>query len=171
MQRCDEVLAPGLLEQVAAGAGDDGSEHGFIIGVRGEHQDFRVGALGADLAAGLDAAAVGEADVHDDDVWLAPPGLGDGGGDGIGLADEDELGALLDQRAQSLPHHVVVVDDEYADLFAHAGVPLRTTGTETWTSVPFPGAERTSRAPPSFSTRARMLRMPWPAPGVVTSKP
>ena len=55
LERRDEVARPDLLEQVAAGAGDDGREHGLLVGIAGEHHDAGLGMLGADLAARLDA--------------------------------------------------------------------------------------------------------------------
>ncbi len=64
----DEVGAVDLFEDVAGGAGHDGGEEGLVVVVGGEDEGFDGGVDGADLAADVDAAAVGEAAVEDGDV-------------------------------------------------------------------------------------------------------
>ena len=59
--RVDQVARLDLLEDVAVGAGHDRVEQGLVVGVRGEHQAVDLGVLRADLAAHLDAVAVGQA--------------------------------------------------------------------------------------------------------------
>ena len=72
------------------------------------------GQLGPDLAAGLDAGAVGQPDVHDDDVGLVEARLVDRFGDGPGLGDDLEALAPVEQRDEALADDLVVVDDEQA---------------------------------------------------------
>ncbi len=111
----DEVGAADLLQDVAGGAGHDGAEQGLVVGERREHQAGDLGVLRADLAADLDAVAVGQADVEDGDVRArgrdAPVRLLGG----AGLADDLEVVLGLEQVAQAAADDLVVVEEEHAD--------------------------------------------------------
>ena len=126
LQRGDEVPRADLLEQVAAGAGDDRREHGLLVGIAGQHHDAGVGQLRADLAAGLDARAVRQPDVHDDDVGLEPAGRLDRLGDRARLGDDLEPVAAVEQGDQALADDLVVVDHQQAIIagrVAHVVLP------------------------------------------------
>jgi predicted ABC-type transport system involved in lysophospholipase L1 biosynthesis ATPase subunit len=66
-----------LLQDVAAGSGQDRCEQVLVIRERREHQHLRLGSLGSDLARRLDAAAVRQPDVHHDRVRLRSVRLDD----------------------------------------------------------------------------------------------
>ncbi len=66
----DQIAATDLFQHVTTSAGADGGKEQFIVGIRGEHDDFGVGKLVGDLFARLDAAAAGEANVHEHDIGL-----------------------------------------------------------------------------------------------------
>ena len=72
------------------------------------------GQLGPDLATRLDPGAVGEADVHDDDVGLVPARLLDRLRDRAGLGDDLEARPPVEQRDEALAHDLVVIDDQQA---------------------------------------------------------
>ena len=69
--RLDDVGAPDLLEQVAGGAGHDRLEQRLVVGERREHEALDLRVLRPDLAAHLDAVAVGQPDVEHRDVGAA----------------------------------------------------------------------------------------------------
>ena len=83
-------------------------------GIGRQHHDARPRQLRSDLAAGLDARPVRQADVHDDDVGLELASLLDGLGDRPGLGDDLEALAPTQERDQALPDDLVVVDDQQA---------------------------------------------------------
>ena len=86
----DQVLAGGLLEDVARGAGHDRGEQRLVVVVGREDQGADVRVDGADLAADVDPGAVGKARVEDRD-------LGAEGGDARdGLGGERRLADHLD---------------------------------------------------------------------------
>ena len=66
----DEVGAAHLLQHVAGGARHDRAEQGLVVGEGGQHQAGDLGMRGAELAAHLDAVAVGQAHVEDGDIGL-----------------------------------------------------------------------------------------------------
>src|SRR5690606_7631668 len=123
---------------------------------------------GADLAAGLDAGAVGQPNVHDDDVRLEASRLSDRLGHRARLGDDLEAGAPVEQRHQALSDDLVVVDDEEAQrplgsLLGHRSSPpllLRPGASVIMIRVP-DGPLSTSKRPPSPVTRARMFARPW----------
>src|SRR5581483_4703622 len=109
----------------------------------------------------LGAAAPGHVDVDEDDVG---PGGGDAGGGLVHVAGRaDDVDAALELAADPRPDQRMVVDDEDPDgAPAHLGFSsTRSTragarGTDSSTSAPSPGAERTSAVPPWRRTRAEM---------------
>ena len=68
----------------------------------------------ADLAAHLDAVAVGQANVEHGDVRVRGGDASVGFLGGAGLADHLEVGLLLEQLAQAAAHDLVVVEEEDA---------------------------------------------------------
>ena len=94
-------------------------------------------------------AAAGQVHVEQDDVRTGGPDALDRGRDVGGLADHVDVGAQLGPHTGA--DHRVVVDDEHPRLAArHAALRL---GSDSSTSVPSPGAERTSAVPPSRVSR------------------
>ena len=109
----DEVGAPDLLEQVAGCAGEDGGVDGLVVGERGQHHAGDLGAAGADLAAHLDPAAVGQAHVEDGDVRV---GHGDAVVGFLGaarLADDLEVVLGVDELTKPATDDLVVVEQEH----------------------------------------------------------
>src|SRR6266540_1331772 len=82
------------------------------------------------------------------------------------LADDLDAVLLLEQEAQALADHLVVVDDQHPD---HG----RPAGSRTRTLVPWPGVESSWRVPPSSATRSRISPRPRPCRSVARagSKP
>ena len=111
----DEIGAAHLLQHVARGARHDRAEQRLVVGERRQHQAGDLRMLRADLAAHLDAVAVGEADVEDGDVRARgrDPAVGLLGGSG--LADDLEVVLGLEQFADAAAHDLVVVEEEHAD--------------------------------------------------------
>src|SRR5207249_7350316 len=123
----------------------------------------RVWSLGADLAAGLRATAIGQADVHDDHIGLTAPGLGDRFGPAASFADDAEPRYGPEQASQAQTHHGMIVHQQQAHLrLVHALIPGAATGSSTRTSVPRPGSLTSTRRPPSALARSVMLLRPWP---------
>src|SRR5439155_2860852 len=62
-----------------------------------------------------DAAAPRHRQVHEDDVWSRGLGQRHGFTAGASLADDYEIGLLLEQRAQACPHDRVIVRENHLD--------------------------------------------------------
>src|SRR5690606_14136837 len=78
------------------------------------------------------------------------------------LPDHLEVGYALEQGADPLAHDRVIVHQQHAQRrVVHARGPR---GTVAWTSVPVPGTELTSRAPPSAASRSLIEASPRPRP-------
>ena len=77
-----------------------------------------------DGRAGVDAAPLGHPDVHQDDVGKRVGRLLDGFAAVAGLADDLDVGLLLEDHLQPAPEQGVVVDDQDADR-----LDLQSTGT------------------------------------------
>src|SRR5712692_5197112 len=71
------------------------------------------------------------------------------------LTDDVDVGFVLQQKSQSLAHHLVVVDDEKPDHEV-------STGSFAETVVPPPSRVSIVSVPPSSSTRSRINRSPRP---------
>src|SRR5680860_643799 len=148
-------------------AGHDRVEQRLVVGERGEHEHGHVGVLGADVAAGKDAGAVGQAHVHDHDFGLVGAGAQDGLVGGAGLGDDLQVVMGLQHGAQAGADDLVVIDEHHPDHVA-SSVPM---GTSSRTVVPCPGVLMTLSSAPSASARSRMLSKPRPTRGVAASKP
>ena len=112
LERGHEVARPDLLEEVAAGAGDDRGDHRLLVGVAREHHHPGRRELRPDLPTRLDPRAVGQPDVHDDEVRLEPPGHLDRLGDRARLGDDLEPRSAIEHGDQALADDLVVVDDQ-----------------------------------------------------------
>ena len=119
--RVDQVVAADLLEHVAGGAGHDRGEQRLVVVVRREDQGRDLRVAGPDVAADVDAGAVGQPAVEDRDVRTqrgdAPAGLlGQ-----AGLADHLDVALGLEQVPQPAPDHLVVVEQEDPDRVLRGG--------------------------------------------------
>src|SRR6185295_4197703 len=163
---------------------------GVVVRIRGQHDDLGIRPFRADLAARLDAGAVREPHIHDDDVGLEPAGGFDGLSHGARLGNDLEPRPTVEQRYQALADHLVVIDHEQPQLACgrtawfvtdcHGSTPSRgssalpssASGTITMIVVPVSLLSR-SNDPPSASARSRMFARPWWPTGAPTdgSKP
>src|SRR4029077_12877926 len=145
-----------------------------------------------DLASRFDAAAVGQAHVHDHHVGFGPNGLVDGLAHRVRLGDHGGVIVGVDHGFDPIANDLVIVDQEDADPRVwHSGyrrtgrregarpVVLRrggrsalasVTGKVTRRLVPRPLLE-IFNVPPSDDARSRMLRSPLPVELRGASKP
>jgi hypothetical protein len=115
----EEAACRGGLGHERARAGLQRAEQLVVAGVHGQHDDAHRGARLAQGARRLEAAAVGQAQIHDHDVGLQRAGLAHALGGGGGLADDLELPVALERVPQALADQVMIVDEQ--DLGAGAG--------------------------------------------------
>ena len=110
------------LQEIAAGAGADGCEHGVVVVVHRHHEHVDVAAAVDDLAGRVDAVEAGHVDVHDDDVRLEGEGRVDSLIAGRCFPDDLGVGYGLQERAQAGPEEWMVVRDHDADRPGHRPV-------------------------------------------------
>src|SRR5690606_19309364 len=122
----------------------------------------------------LDPVELGHAQVHEDDVGLE---VGDESHRLVavtGLADDLQVGLGVDDRAHAGPEELLVVDEQDPDGWggrrAHRRISRARTGTQAVAvcrSRPSPPSgcarRRTSRRPPTPSSRRRMPSSPCPS--------
>ena len=82
----DEFAVAERLGEVVVGPHGQSDEPVDLVAASSQDQDVAVG-KGADLAAHLDAVEAGQPEVEHDDVGVLGPGLVEGLGAGVGLAD------------------------------------------------------------------------------------
>ncbi len=85
----------------------------LVVGVGREHHAGDLGGLRSDLAADLDAAAVGQAHVENGHVGLRGRYAGEGIGHRAGFAHHRHVLTRLEQGAQARPDDFVVVEEEH----------------------------------------------------------
>jgi hypothetical protein len=68
LDRADEGVAVNLFQQIPIGSGKRGRQQRFIILIRGQEDDVRVGTGDSNLTADLDTRAIGQAKIHQDDI-------------------------------------------------------------------------------------------------------
>jgi signal transduction histidine kinase len=124
----DEIVAAHLLEDVTGGAGHDRGVHGLVVGERREHEAGDLLVTRADLAADLDAVAVGQADVEHGDVGLGRGDAAERLFGGAGIADHLEVALGLEQLTDAATHDLVVVEQEDPDRHAHQSARSRQDG-------------------------------------------
>ena len=88
----DQILAGGLLEEIAGRAGLDRAKEVRVALVHGQDQYLRLGTLGADQAGSLQPVQVGHGDVQHGDVRAALAGQGDRLAAVRRLADHADVG-------------------------------------------------------------------------------
>ena len=111
----DELDAAHLLQHVAGRAGHDRVEQRFVVVERRQHETSQRREHRSEIAADLDPAAVGQADIEHGDVGRRCRRPLDRFGSRAGLADDLEIVGSLQQVAHASPDHLVVVDEEHPD--------------------------------------------------------
>ena len=107
----EQLVDRRVLQQVAAGAGEDRVHHvGVEIGDR-QHDDARERREHRDLAGRLDAVHPRHVQIHQHDLGSEIPHLPQRLGAAVRLAG-DQHALLLEQAAQPRAKQVVVVDDQ-----------------------------------------------------------
>ena len=114
-RRTDSTMsrATDVLQHVPRRTGDDRVEQRLVVVERRQHQAAHLRMLGADVAAHLDAAAVGQAHVEHGDVGMGERDARAGRLGRAGLADHLDPARRLQQVTHAAPHHLVVVDQEH----------------------------------------------------------
>jgi hypothetical protein len=109
-----DALDRRVLEQVAAGSGDDRVHHVRVLVRDGEDDHAGQRRLGGDVPGRLDPAHLRHVQIHDDDVRSCLPNepycL-----EAVGrLAEHLDARLLLEQVPEARPEEIVVVDEDDA---------------------------------------------------------
>src|SRR5436190_8438908 len=156
LDRRDDLVGRGMLQQVAVGAGGEGVHDPAAIAVGREHEHTGAGVVGGDAPGGLEAVHARHRQIHQHDVGLV---LGYRRQRRLAVRSRgNDLHAVSggEQLLEARAHDDVVVDDEDPDHGCHTF----SSGNVTVTSVPRPGAERTAVLPPASATRPERARRP-----------
>src|SRR6266446_1320958 len=130
LHRLDEVEVLGVLQEIALGPGLQRLAHVDVVGVhREDEHTHAVGAL-HDLVRRLDAVQARQTDVDDDDGGAQPLRGFDRAAAVAHLATDLDLGVRLENLAQALAYHGVVLGEQHANL-AHAVVSFQVTKSES----------------------------------------
>ena len=127
-----------------------------VLGEAGQGDHLRAIGCCPDLARGLDAVQPRHDQVHQHDVRSQGLRQPDALVAVAGLAHDRHVGLQLEEGAQALPHHLVIVHDQEADRGCSAsgtGHLVRWSLRCTRSVVPAPGAEF-ERQPPADLGRA-----------------
>ena len=121
--RVGDLLDRDLLQQVAGGARLDRLvQVGFVVADR-EHEDLHMRERTLDLTGRFDARLLGHADVHEDHVGHELLGADHHLGTVRGLADELEIGLLVEHHLQPATEQGMVVAHQHPQLL-RAGLDL-----------------------------------------------
>ncbi len=173
-----DLVAVGVLGEVAAGAGLERREERIVVGVGRQDHDLCARMLGADPARRLHAVAARHAQVHQDHVRGV---FGDQPQRLLavtGRTDHLDARQQPQQHHDALAHHRLVIghDDpsrrpRRAVLSHAAPCHTRHPGTRSRTTNPSCSgpAGPASRVPPSSSARSRIPRRPYPEPVAASS--
>ncbi len=110
-----EVVRRHPLEQVARGAGLDDLLHVLVVVVHAQDEDLDRGVALLDVARRLEAVHARHDHVHEHDVGTQGLDLLEGLTSVAGLADDDDLALVGEQRAHALAKDRVVVNQQDAD--------------------------------------------------------
>jgi signal transduction histidine kinase len=110
-----QVIPTDLLEDVPSRTGHHRREQRFIVGKGSKHENLHLWHRGSNRAGRFDAALVGEANVHDDDVGSRPLGFAQGSRRRVRLADHDKVRGRGKKCTDTTPHDLMVIDQEYPD--------------------------------------------------------
>src|ERR1700722_8578164 len=131
-------------------------------------QDEHLGRGVLELFQNREAVQAGELEVEQDDVGLVFRGPGERGGAVARLTGHLDAVLDLEQDAQALADHRVVVDDQHPD--GHGSLPVRLISTVIRTRVPVP-PDLMASVPPAAAARSRMEARPTPPDGACGVKP
>src|SRR4051794_18517709 len=107
----DQARATDLLQQVARSACHHGGEQGLLVVVGGQDDAADLGVGGADVAAHVDAAAVGQPGVEQRHVRTGRGDAVDRIDGGGCLADDLDVVGGFEQVGQAAAYQLVVVED------------------------------------------------------------
>src|SRR6266487_2819087 len=164
--RGDDLVDAGGLGQVGERAGADRGQKVLVVLRGGEHEHLGGGPVLLDPREHADAVQSRHEQVQQHHGRLQGAHRLDRAGAVGAFADHLDAVLLLEQEAQALADHLVVVDDQHPDHGRPAGSRIRTL-------VPWPGSESSWNVPPSSATRSRIScrPRPWRRSARATSKP
>lgn len=131
----DEIAGLYLFQHVASSSSHHAGEERLVVGEAGQHQAGQIGHQRSDIAADLDTAGALQANVKDGDVWFGQRDPFHGFGRRGRLADDLDVVVRFEQQADSLPDHLMVVEEEDADCHS-AIVPALATRAFTFVGSP-----------------------------------
>ena len=108
----DKLAAGHGFEHVAYGARPECATDLHISFEGGEHDDAGIWELGADGNHCIDAADIGQPEIHERDVWPMLAETLDGFPSVGRFGDQDHVGLIADDGCDSFPHERMVVDAE-----------------------------------------------------------
>src|SRR5690606_32051251 len=137
---------------------------------RGQHEDprGRVEAAPGDLLGGLEPVEVRHPHVHEDDVRPQPDHLVHRGPPVGGFPHHDDVLLGVEQGAEPLAHHRLVVGDHDVH---HGTHPAIRAGSSATTLQPPSSVGPAVRVPPTEAARSRMPGRPCPAWSPVATGP
>ena len=157
--RLDQLPRRHALEQVAARAGRERALDLDVALEGREHDDASVGELGADGGERVDAAHVGQAQVHERHVGPLRPVLLDASRPVRRLGHELHVGLRVDQRADPLAQQRMVVhaQDSNTRCFGHCRRPRPpgAPGSPPWPAASDEALQPPEPARPRAATRTR----------------
>lgn len=115
----DDLVRSRVLDEVAAGACSQDLERTPLCGEGRERYDAAPRVPLQDPLRGLDAADRLHLDVHEYDIGHGSFALFDGFTPVSRLANESDSVVVRDERAQSVSHQGLVIDDENTHSFPH----------------------------------------------------
>src|SRR5215831_4352592 len=162
--RVDELFRLDVLQQEAACTGADRFVD-VLVRIEGrEDENSRLSAARDDPPRRLDSVDVRHADVHQNDIRVQGAHLLHSLGPVLGLADDLEIGARVEDHAEAAAYERLVVAEQDADR-THPPPPI---GRRALTRKPPPMLAPAWSSPPKRSTRSRMPTRPRPPPPFVT---
>src|ERR1019366_5590444 len=108
----DQIRRGGPLEHEGARARADGAHHRILIVVYGEDDYAGLRRVAQDLNGGFDAVQTRQADIHDHQVGTLLLAELHRLSAAFGLADDAEFGGALQNRAEAVAHHLVIVHQQ-----------------------------------------------------------
>lgn len=121
----EQLVARGVLEQIARRARLDRGQGVRVRVVRGEDEDFRAGGPAGQFPDGVDSPAARHAQIHQDHVGVERGGPRQCLDTVRRLAEDGESGGVLEHAAQTVPYDGMVVDDQQRDVTGHGGPTVR----------------------------------------------
>ena len=158
VDRLDQELGSGVLEQESPGAGLEGAVHVLVEVEGGDHDDRErvLDAGSGELSGGLDAVQVRHPDVEQAHIGPELAGEGHRLASVGGLADHLDVGLGVEDHREPGADQLLVVGDEHPD--GHAAVP--SLGRTASTVQPRSRLGPASSAPPRSLARSVMPAIP-----------